>query len=1697
MLRPAAHLNPRGGSGLSDSSSKGYVTLIEPDGSKDVYSYNGTKYVGVGDAYAKGATLTKGSGSPTTFTLTEPDGTQTTYTIEGFDGLGHATSVTEASNNPGAATTTTYTLDADARVTQIVAAEAAGVSCATTPATTVGCRTLQFAYAPTTTAAAGSPGDFKDQLQSVSYTSWDPAAAAMANVVVAAYSYDTTGHLVKTWDPRISPALATTYGYTTGSDGTARLATITPPGLATTTLTYDAAHRLATIAHPDPSGQTATSTIAYSSGASDAGPASLTPAAVGMWGQTDAPVAWTAVFPADHVPAATPSSSDWPYASLTYMDVDGREVNTARFGNGSWLFDATQHDAYGDVAWTITPGNLAQVRGLASVTDPAVAATVDPANGSSTDAVAQTLRAALLATNNTYNTTNGAPELITVLGPLHIMTLASGAITEARAYTSNAYDCTAPAPSPCTVPAGGPFRLVTTTVHGAVDRYNNKYDLVTTNIIYDPLATGDGSGWLLHAPSEVSRVMADGTKLNSYSRYNSAGQIIETRLPAGASSNGVGTDARATVTSYYTPTGSGPCVSVALAGLTCSVGPAAQPTSGPPLPVTTTTYNLYDEPLVVSETAGSVTRTTTTGYDNAARKRSVAVTVTPAGSDGTATPAQTFGYDPSTGLPTTTTDSSGATVTTGYDTLGRVHTYTDATGATTTTSYDIDGRPTTVTDPTGSTTSTYDGTSGEHRGLLTAVTDSTAGTFTGSYTDDGQLATQTYPGGLTASYTYDDSGAQTQVSYAKNGTTWLTIGAQRNENGAIVSANNAAGVTTTYSYDNAGRLTSATDNNAGTCVNRAYGYNTDSDRTTLTTQSYTATAGACTGSGTPTVVPHGYDQADRITDTGYSYDDFGRTLTVPSQDAGGQTGVQLGYYTNDLVQSISGTLAGVTTTKTYSLDPTGRVLTESLNGGASSGSSGLSIDAQVSANGSGSQTISSPALTTTHPGDLLVAAVNINPSGGVQQTDTVSGGGLTWTLARKATTTTGDDEIWTATATTTLSAAVITATGTAATDSGQLTVLAFTGATGIGAAVATGASSGAPSATLTTTAAGSIVLGVGNDYSGGTARTIGANQTMVHEDAYAPGGNEYWVQRTTNPIAAANTATTINDTAPTGDTWNLVAVEILAASTGGGGGGGGGTANAISTDASVSANSFGPALTITAGGLTTTHAGDLLVAYANLNSTATGQTLTVSGGGLAWTLAARADASYGDSEIWTAHAAATLSNVSIAATGVLATDGGQLTVVAYTGAAGVGATTTAAGTSSAAQAGIATTAAGSLVVGVGNDYWGPTARTVASGQTMIHEYRDTTDGNDYWAQATTSAVANAGTAITIADPAPTNALWNLAVAEITATVTGGGSGGGGTGSTLTDHYANNFDNPTWTAGSDGSYTRNVAGLDGATDATVSYNPTGNTTTIALQLLDLHGDVVAATSPSATTVSATYTYDEFGNPTSPNGLRYGWLGGKDKAQSGIGDVTLMGVRLYNAATGRFLQTDPIPGGSCNPYDYVCGDPVNRVDLTGKCGNGALSPTEEGCTDLQYGWFDDTPPNAFFPGNDPSLCTVLNNCFGRNSGPDGLTGLVNVLVAHRSLLASVGATVTCLVPGVGWVSCLGVQAIALGVRIQQRGGGLDNPENDVDIVVSASSGGLLGLPASLGEQAMEGYSTLMFLYRFHASLPEIFDEIFGKK
>lgn len=99
------------------------------------------------------------------------------------------------------------------------------------------------------------------------------------------------------------------------------------------------------------------------------------------------------------------------------------------------------------------------------------------------------------------------------------------------------------------------------------------------------------------------------------------------------------------------------------------------------------------------------------------------------------------------------------------------------------------------------------------------------------------------------------------------------------------------------------------------------------------------------------------------------------------------------------------------------------------------------------------------------------------------------------------------------------------------------------------------------------------------------------------------------------------------------------------------------------------------------------------------------------------------------------------------------------------------------------------------------------------------------------------------------------------------------------------------------------------------------------------LITGHGDI-AGTADAAGAFTAAPPTDEFGvGPPAVNGL--GWLGGHQRqvASASLGLIR-MGVRIYDPSLGRFLQADPVKGGSCNDYDYVCADPVNRTDLDGR-------------------------------------------------------------------------------------------------------------------------------------------------------------------
>jgi RHS repeat-associated protein len=150
--------------------------------------------------------------------------------------------------------------------------------------------------------------------------------------------------------------------------------------------------------------------------------------------------------------------------------------------------------------------------------------------------------------------------------------------------------------------------------------------------------------------------------------------------------------------------------------------------------------------------------------------------------------------------------------------------------------------------------------------------------------------------------------------------------------------------------------------------------------------------------------------------------------------------------------------------------------------------------------------------------------------------------------------------------------------------------------------------------------------------------------------------------------------------------------------------------------------------------------------------------------------------------------------------------------------------------------------------------------------------------------------------------------------------------------TTTNHYTGGSDAPAWTSTGPETWTRDIMGIDGGLAATVDQAGA-----VVLHLANPHGDVIATVDddPAALGVIGYAEYTEYGAPrdavTAPQ--PYGWSGGRQAPDQGLGGLVVMGVRLYDPATGRFLSVDPVSGASANAYDYCGQDPVNRTDRSG--------------------------------------------------------------------------------------------------------------------------------------------------------------------
>ncbi|MCX3061427.1 DNRLRE domain-containing protein [Streptomyces beihaiensis] len=877
------------------------VAVVDSEGKETHFTANAAKTgwipePGSEDLTLKGSvsgsfTLTDTNGTVTKFT--KPDAAATTWQVSSTlrDGLSDSTTTVVSE---------TVTVDgkALARPKLIIApTSAASAAACTADTSTKGCRALEFVYATSTTATSTAYGDIAGQVQEIRAWSTEPGAAAASAKSVQKYLYDVSGRLREAWNPQIGYAAMTAYGY----DSAGRVTGLTPPGELPWWFTYGKAGNAATAGDgmllkvnrsglkqgtTDVEEGTATTSVVYDvplTGTTAPYPMGATD--VKAWGQLDAPTDATAIFPADAVPASNSGGSltaaDYERADIHYLGVSGHEVNSATPGGH---ITTTEYDRFGNTVRELGAADRAVALGL-TTGDKATQADLGIAQLTSAE------RADLLDTRSVYNDT-GTREL-EEFGPLHRIDLTAdlkqGTTTlvtadtsvTARSWTVNEYDAGRPTDGTATVKD----QITKTTIGAQVrDHPSVQGETRVTQTVYD---------WAKGLPTKTIKDPG-GLAITETTEYDTQGRIVKQLLPGAT-----GTDAGTRVTTYWSATGTGTCAGrPEWADLVCSVSAGGAITGGGSnptgLPTTTTEYDWWGNPNKVTETANGVTRTTTTSYDNAGRETKVATT----GGVGQAVPESTIEYDPATGRAVKATSPDGGTITKAYDKLGRQISYTDADNGKTTAEYDLLNRPVKVADTVPSTvTYSYD-PSVEPRGLVTSTTDSVAGTFKATYDPDGSVATEKLPGGYTLTQTRDTTGSTTDRTYTRDsdGATVYSDTVTESIHGQV--AGHAGWSDQAYHYDATGRLTTVEDTADTICTKRTYAFDDRTNRKSLTTATGTPGADCPTSGGTTT--SHTYDSADRIVDSGYTYDAFGRTTAVPGNGT-------IDYYANDLpYQQVAG-----------------------------------------------------------------------------------------------------------------------------------------------------------------------------------------------------------------------------------------------------------------------------------------------------------------------------------------------------------------------------------------------------------------------------------------------------------------------------------------------------------------------------------------------------------------------------------------------------------------------------------------------------------------------------------------------------------------------------------------------------------------------------------------------------------------------
>ncbi len=178
--------------------------------------------------------VTGGTIGPPSYALTDLQGDTTTFKQPGGAGELYLPSGSVGPNGNIGTSFQFETVEGVNRPTQVLGPVPVGVTCTTLVR---GCRALTFAYDVSTTATSDEPsgwGSYKGRLHSIDLHAWNPESGSMATISIVNYNYDSHGRLRAVWDPRISPALKTIYGY----DAAGHVTAMTPPGQQTWAFKY-------------------------------------------------------------------------------------------------------------------------------------------------------------------------------------------------------------------------------------------------------------------------------------------------------------------------------------------------------------------------------------------------------------------------------------------------------------------------------------------------------------------------------------------------------------------------------------------------------------------------------------------------------------------------------------------------------------------------------------------------------------------------------------------------------------------------------------------------------------------------------------------------------------------------------------------------------------------------------------------------------------------------------------------------------------------------------------------------------------------------------------------------------------------------------------------------------------------------------------------------------------------------------------------------------------------------------------------------------------------------------------------------------------------------------------------------------------------------------------------------------------------